>query len=81
MPNAWKALVALTRDGSSLARLTRRANPLALLDEGMSCQEVARVLLFDDDTIRGWYDLFEQDGIEGRSRFDMGASSSKMNSP
>ena len=26
----------------------------------MSCQEVAHVLLYDDDTIRGWPKLFEQ---------------------
>jgi transposase len=73
-----KTLIALARDGSSLCRVTRRANALVLLDDGMSCQQVARVLLFDDDTIRGWYDLFEQDGVEGLSRFDMGGSSSKM---
>jgi transposase len=73
-----KALLALARDGSSLGRVTRRANALVLLDRGMSCQEVAKVLLFDDDTIRGWYDLFERDGVESLSRFDMGGSTSKM---
>ena len=52
--------------------MTRRANALVLLDKGMSCQEVAEVLLFDDDTIRGWYELFEQSGVEGLSRFDDG---------
>ena len=36
-----------------------------LLDDAMSCQEVARVLLFDDDTIRGWYDLFETKAARG----------------
>ena len=45
----------------------------------MSCQEVAKVLLFDDDTIRGWYALFEQGGLEGLTSFDMGGSSSLMN--
>ena len=44
----------------------------------MSCQQVAEVLLFDDDTIRGWYELFEQSGVEGLSRFEMGGSSGKM---
>ena len=58
--------------------MTRRANTLVLLDKGMSCQDVAEVLLFDDDTIRGWYELFEQGGFEGLSRFDMGGSSGKM---
>jgi transposase len=58
-----KALIALARDGSSPGRVTRRANALVLLDDGMSCQQVARVLLFDDDTIRCWYELFEQSGL------------------
>src|ERR1700729_4365195 len=50
-----KALIALARDGLAAGRVTRRANALVLLDKGMSCQQVAEVLLFDDDTIRGWY--------------------------
>src|SRR6201984_2651487 len=48
-----KALIALARDGLAAGRVTRRANALVLLDKGMSCQQVAEVLLFDDDTIRG----------------------------
>jgi transposase len=73
-----KALIALARDGLAAGRVTRRATALVRLDEGLSCQEVARVLLFDDDTIRGWYELFEQDGVEGLTRFEMGGSSGKM---
>src|SRR6202167_3006921 len=73
-----KTLIALARDGSAAGRVTRRANALALLDGGMSCHEVAKVLFFDDDTIRGWRELFEQGGIEGLTSFDMGGSSSKM---
>ena len=67
-----KALIALARDGSALCRVTRRANALVLLDDGLSCQEVAKVLLFDDDTIRGWHALFEQNGLEGLTAFDVG---------
>src|ERR1700683_3596425 len=73
-----KALIALARDGLAAGRVTRRANALVLLDKGMSCQQVAEVFLFDDDTIRGWYELFEQSGVEGLSHFDVGGSSSKM---
>jgi transposase len=73
------ALTALARDGSSPCRVTRRANALVLLDEGMSCQEVAHVLLYDDDTIRGWRKLFEQRGIEGITSFDVGGSASYLN--
>ena len=73
-----KALIALARDGSSPGRVTRRANALVLLDNGMSCQQVAKVLLFDDDTIRGWYEVFERGGVAGLTRFEMGGSSSLL---
>jgi len=55
-------LIALARDGSAASRMTRRANALVLLDNGWSCREVAKALLLDDDTIRGWRKLFEQGG-------------------
>ena len=45
-------LIELARDGSAAHRLGRRANALVLLDAGMSCEAVAKVLLLDDDTIR-----------------------------
>ena len=69
-------LIALARDGSAASRVTRRANALVLLDAGWSCQEVADALLLNDDTIRGWFKLFEQRGIEGLTSFDMGGSAS-----
>jgi transposase len=68
------ALIALARDGSAPSRVTRRANALALLDDGWSCQEVADALFLNDDTIRGWHKLFEQRGIEGLTSFEMGGS-------
>ena len=58
-------LTELARDGSAAHRLGRRANALVLLDDGMSCEAIAKVLLLDDDTIRTWYRLYEEDGIEG----------------
>ena len=57
-------LIELARDGSAAHRLDRRANALVLLDDGMSCEAIAKVLLLDDDTIRTWYRLYEEDGIE-----------------
>ena len=35
----------------------------------MSCEAIAKVLLLDDDTIRTWYRLYEEDGIEGLTNF------------
>ena len=37
-------LLELTRDGSAVHRLARRANAPLLLDDGMSCEAVAKVL-------------------------------------
>jgi hypothetical protein len=68
-------LIALARDGSAAARLTRRANALVLLDDGWTCQEVAAAFLLNDDTIRGWHKLFEQRGIEGLTSADVGGRS------
>lgn len=64
-----KDLIELARDGSVPHRLARRANALVLLDDGMNCNAVARVLLLDDDTIRTWYRLYQEDGIEGLAGF------------
>ncbi|HEY5131947.1 MAG TPA: helix-turn-helix domain-containing protein [Bradyrhizobium sp.] len=62
-------LIELARDGSAAHRLARRANALVLLDKGMSCQSIAEVLLLDGDTIRIWYRLYQEDGIEGLASF------------
>lgn len=72
-------LTALARDGSAAHRLARRANALVLLDSGWSCERVAGALLLDDDTIRRWYGLFIEDGLEGLTRFETGGSACQMN--
>lgn len=69
-PESRRDLIELTRDGSAAHRLARRANALVLLDKGMSCQSIAEVLLLDDDTIRTWYQLYHEDGIEGLATFN-----------
>ena len=71
-------LIALAREGSVASRVTRRANALVLLDDGWSCQEVADAFLLNDDTIRGWFKLFEQRGIEGLTSFDVGGPSMRL---
>jgi transposase len=62
-------LIALARDGSAEHRLARRANALVLLDDGMSCAAIAKVLLLDDDTISAWHRLYLAEGIEGLASF------------
>ena len=62
-------LVALARRPTEKHGIARRANAMLLLDDGMSCEEVARVLYLDDDTVRGWYGRFERDGARALSVF------------
>src|SRR6516164_6362751 len=50
-------------------RLGRRANALLLLDDGMSCEAVAKVLYLDDDTIRYWYKLYQEKGLSWLADF------------
>jgi transposase len=59
-------------------RLGRRANALVLLDRGMSCTEVAKLLFVDDDTIRTWHRLYEEDGIEGIIDFGYEGGASRL---
>lgn len=71
-------LIELARDGSAAHRLARRANALVLLDDGMSCAAIAKVLLVDDDTIRTWHRLYEEDGIEGLASFGSGGGACRI---
>jgi len=71
-------LIELARDGSAAHRLARRANALVLLDQGMSCGATARVLLLDDDTVRTWHRLYEEDGIEGLVSFGYEGSACRL---
>ena len=73
-----KELLSLARDGSAAHRIARRANAILLLDDGLSCERVAKVLYLDDDTVRGWRKLYEERGIAGLEEFDAGGSSSRL---
>ena len=71
-------LIELARDGSAAHRLARRANALVLLDDGMSCAAIAKVLLLDDDTVRTWHRLYQEDGIEGLASFGHEGSACRL---
>ena len=71
-------LTELARDGLAEHRLARRANALVLLDRGMSCEAVGRVLLIDDDTVRTWHRLFQEDGMVGLAGFTYGGRASQL---
>jgi transposase len=75
---AKRDLIELARDGSVEHRLGRRANALLLLNRGMSCAAVAEILFIDDDTVRTWYRLYKEDGIEGLAGFGHEGSSCRL---
>src|SRR3984885_10985449 len=77
-PESLRDLIELARDGSAAHRLARRANALVLLDQGMSCSAVAQVLFLDDDTIRTWYRLYQQDGFDGLVSFGYDGSACRL---
>ena len=49
-----------------------------LLDDRMSCEAIAKVLLLDNDTIRTWYRLYEEDRIEGLTNFSYEGSACQL---
>src|SRR5271166_4644117 len=48
-------------------------------DDGMSCRAIAKVLLLDDDTIRAWMRLYEEEGIEGLASFGHEGRTCRLN--
>ena len=71
-------LIDLARDGSAAHRLARRANALVLLDDGLSCEAIGKVLFLDGDTIRAWHKLYLEDGIEGLATFNHEGGSCRL---
>ena len=71
-------LIELARDGSVAHRLARRANALLLLNDGMNCETVAKVLFLDDDTVRTWHRLYQEEGTAGLAGFGYEGSSCRL---
>ena len=72
------ALEALDRRPTERHGIARRANAMLLLDHGLSCEAVARVLYLDDDTVRGWHDLFRRESVRALSVFGWKGGASKL---
>jgi len=49
--------------------VARRANAILLLDDGESCEEIAKFLYLDDDTIRSWYKQYVSAGLDALFSF------------
>src|SRR3974390_245815 len=77
-PSQRAELLALLRSGRSDPRVVRRANAMLLLDDGWSCERVAEALYLDDDTVRSWRKIYDQEGLKGLERFGVGGRSSHL---
>ena len=64
------SLMRMVRRTSELHGAARRANAILLLDDGLSCEAIAKVLYIDDDTVRGWYDRWTVGGERALAAFD-----------
>ena len=75
-----RELEACTRSQREDHGVARRANAILLLDDGKSCQEIAEFLYLDDDTIRGWYKTYRDDGWDALSVDGWKGGQSRMTS-
>jgi transposase len=64
------SLETLSKDKGLSPKIRLRLSALLLLDDGLNCQDVGRVLRFDDDTIRIWYKKYKIEGIDGICSFN-----------
>ena len=64
------ALEAVMGHPSETHGVARRANAVLLLDDGLSCVEVAKVLYLDDDTVRTWLKRYRAGGLDEMTLFD-----------
>lgn len=71
-------LQAVVRRPSEKHGIARRANAVLLLDDGWSCEDVARALYLDDDTVRGWHKAFATDGMQALRSFGWKGSDPKL---
>jgi transposase len=71
-------LEAVVRRPSEKHGVARRANAILLLDDGWSCEDVARALYLDDDTVRGWHKAFTTDGTAALRAFGWKGSAGKL---
>lgn len=77
-PASRQVLIGLARSGRIEHRVARRANALLLLDKGHSCAAVSDLLFIDDDTVRHWYNLYCEQGVEALSQFDHKGSACRL---
>ena len=62
---------SVMRHPSEIHGVARRANAMLLLDDGLNCVEVAKVLYLDDDRgSRTWFKRYRAGGLDELTTFD-----------
>ncbi len=69
-PEQRQTLTEIVRKPTLSHGIARRANALLLLDLGMGCDEVGRVLFVSGDTVRGWHRDYTTVGLAKLLGFD-----------
>lgn len=59
--------------------VARRANAILLLDDGLSCVQIGKVLYLDDDTVRNWHRHYLSGGLDRLTTFDWKGGLSFLN--
>ena len=72
-------LTSIARDGLEEHRVARRANAILLLDRGWGCEKVSDALLLDDDTIRSWFKIYREGGVDALETFDFAGGHRALN--
>lgn len=73
------SLERMVRRTSEPHGAARRANAMLLLDDGLGCEEIGKVLYIDDDTVRGWYELWRSDGEKALASFHFKGAKRTLN--
>ena len=65
--------------GSKEKRVADRIKTILLLNSGYSYEEISKILLFDDSTLRSYYELYVSHGIQGLITFNYKGGTSYLN--
>ena len=69
-PTQRNELEQIVRRPSEDHGVARRANAILLLDDGLSCTRIGKVLYLDDDTVRNWHKQYQSGGLDRLTTFD-----------
>ena len=79
LPDAEVTLLIQAHKKSKEKRVADRIKAILLLNKGFSYEEISELLLFDDSTLRSYYELYISQGIQGLITFNYKGGISYLN--